>query len=851
MMRIVVVAFSLFWVSAVLSQAIAQGPGRPSQGAERDLIAEFDQNENGRLEKAEREEALADLKKNPQTFGRGKKGGKGRFGRGGRRGGGEVVENKPGRKIKPSDVTSYPSYPLYDDTIMRTFFIDFDFDTWESDMAQLKDYGVDIGATVTVDEKQYKDVGVRFRGNSSFFSVREGQKRSLNLTFDWADEGQEIYGYRTLNLLNSHADASFLRSMLYSRIAGQYTAVAKANFVHVVINGLSWGVYINEQQLNSDFTKDNFATRKGARFKAPPGRGVGSFSYQGDDKAKYTSAYEIKSKDKGESWERLINATKILDQTPVDEIETVDEVFSIDRALWFLAVDNVLLDMDGYYERGADFVIYQEPKFGRTMILPYDNNETFRTQGGGKGAGGPGRGGRSRFGKFGGPPGGGPPGGGPPGDGPPGDGFPGGGPPDGGPPDGGGFPGGGPQGGPDRGGQRGGQNGPGGGKGRGPASFSGVPKDPSPFALDIFSGEDHPGIPIVGKLLKNPEVRARYVAHVRTIHQQWIDWKKVKPLIEGYRNLIGDEVKQDTRKLTTFKAYQDGIGMGKESGRNVSPGLKAFFKGRKSYLDKVPELKQLFPEFESVEAKSDKVVVKLKSGTTQPDNVYLYWATDRLAKYRRIEMHKDGEVYSVDFPIAKGDGKRVFYYVEARTDDKYLTTSFYPAYAESRPLYTSKPPLKPLPKASSTGVVISEVMASNKDTFADAQGQFGDWIELANTSEEDVDLSGLFLSDSMAKPKKFRFPDGTKIKAGGFLVVFADGKVSDDGSVADEIHTNFKLSKDGETVLMARSFPDGGLKLLDSVEFGGQTTGRSWGRIAAGGFGLQSPTPGKSNFSHD
>ena len=112
MMRIVVVAFSLFWVSAVLSQAIAQGPGRPSQEAERDLIAEFDQNENGRLEKAEREEALADLKKNPQTFGRGKKGGKGRFGRGGRRGGGEVVENKPGRKIKPSDVTSYPSYPL-------------------------------------------------------------------------------------------------------------------------------------------------------------------------------------------------------------------------------------------------------------------------------------------------------------------------------------------------------------------------------------------------------------------------------------------------------------------------------------------------------------------------------------------------------------------------------------------------------------------------------------------------------------------------------------------------------------------------------------------------------------------
>ena len=339
------------------------------------------------------------------------------------------------------------------------------------------------------------------------------------------------------------------------------------------------------------------------------------------------------------------------------------------------------------------------------------------------------------------------------------------------------------------------------------------------------------------------------MAHVRTIHQQWIDWKKVSPIIDDYRDLIGSEVKKDTRKLTSFQAYQDGIGMGEESNREVSPGLKAFFKGRKSYLDKVPELKQAFPEFDSVEAKSQEIVAKLKSKTTQPDEVYLYWATDRLAKYKRTEMLKDGDVYSVGIP-ADAKGKQIFYYVEARTNDKYLTTSFYPATAESKPLYTKKPAkaaVKPLAKASSTDVVINEIMAFNKDTIADPQGQFDDWIELANISGKDVDLSEVYLSDSMAKPQKFQFPKGTKIKAGGFLIVWADGDVDDGANAGGGIHADFKLSKKGESVLLVKSYSDGSVKLLDSVEFGAQTTGRSFGLNAAGEIELQTPTPGKAN----
>jgi len=63
-----------------------------------------------------------------------------------------------------------------------------------------------VPAKLTVDGKVYEDVGVRFRGASSFFMTPEGRKRSLNISVDLAHKGQRLGSYRTLELLNSHTD---------------------------------------------------------------------------------------------------------------------------------------------------------------------------------------------------------------------------------------------------------------------------------------------------------------------------------------------------------------------------------------------------------------------------------------------------------------------------------------------------------------------------------------------------------------------------------------------------------------------------------------------------------------------
>jgi spore coat protein CotH len=291
--------------------------------------------------------------------------------------------------------------PLYDPQTLRTLFLEFSDSDWEKELEDFHKTDVLVPAKLIVDGKTYADVGVHFRGMSSYFMVGAGQKRSLNVSLDFTDEKQNFGGYRTLNLLNAHEDPIFMRSVLFYDIARQYLPAPKANFVRVVINGESWGVYVNVEQFNKDFVKEWFGTKKGARWKVPGSpNGRGSLAYLGDDPAPYQRIYELKSKEDSKSWNDLIRLTKVLNETPPDKLEAaLAPILDVDGALRFLALDNALINNDGYWVRTSDYSIYEDEK-GRFHILPQDANETFVRPGGpGFGGGGPGgRGGRGGFG---------------------------------------------------------------------------------------------------------------------------------------------------------------------------------------------------------------------------------------------------------------------------------------------------------------------------------------------------------------------------------------------------------------------------------------------------------------------
>lgn len=142
------------------------------------------------------------------------------------------------------------------------------------------------------------------------------------------------------------------------------------------------------------------------------------------------------------------------------------------------------------------------------------------------------------------------------------------------------------------------------------------------------------------------------------------------------------------------------------------------------------------------------------------------------------------------------------------------------------------------------GVYINEFMASNATTIQDKYGVFSDWIELYNSTDKDVDLSGYGISDSISQPMKYSFPEGTVIPAKGYLLIFCSGNTSEGG--ADEIHAPFSLRAYEEDVVFTG--PRG--TILDSYSFSKQETDVSMARVpdGTGDFARNTrPTPGYPN----
>jgi spore coat protein CotH len=295
-----------------------------------------------------------------------------------------------------------------------------------------------------------------------------------------------------------------------------------------VINGESWGVYVNAQQFDKIFAKENFG-KDGARWKVRgnPGARAG-LEYVGDDLEDYKRIYEIKSGDKDEDWQALVALCRTLEETPPDQLEAaLEPILDIDGALWFLALDNALINSDGYWIRASDYSIFRDAG-GKFHLVPHDMNESFQQPMGPGMGGGPGRGGRG----FGGP------------------GF--------------GGPGGGRPGGPPRG-----------------------EEGNSGYSLDPLIGLDDATKPLRSKLLAVPKLREQYLNNVRDIAQNSLDWTELGPDVAVLSSRIAEDGKADTRTLSSWEEFASAVGLelaaeGDEP--SGSKSLREFANRRRQYL---------------------------------------------------------------------------------------------------------------------------------------------------------------------------------------------------------------------------------------------------------------------------
>lgn len=650
---------------------------------------------------------------------------------------------------------------LYEEDIIRRFDLTFDQPNYWTQLTNNYISKTDIPATLTVEGVSYKNVGVRFKGQTSYSRSGNTQKKSFNLSIDFVDPDQEVMGYNTLNLNNSFDDPSFMREVLYLHINRRHIPAAMANYVHLFINGQSWGIYPNIQQINGDLLEEWFLSNDGTRWRAervggpggpgmnnPFGAGTSSLNFLGADTALYLPHYTLKTAKKEQPWNELVTACATLNNPPLNLLEdSLKKVFDTDRALWFIAHEIIFGDDDGYVNKGGmDYYVYWDKETNRVVPIEYDGNSVM----------------------------------------------------------------------------------------------SGMTGTWSPFLK-----ENDAKYPLMNRLFKVPALRQRYLAHVRTIIEEDLDPAFYEPLIDHYYQMIDSLVNADPKKIYTYSQFVSG-----------RAALKTYLMNRRTFLLNNAEVRRTGPDISNVIYSSqngdfeapqpeENVWVRAKVSAAQGiQKVYLYFATGLDGYFEKMEMsddgaHADDQAGDGIFGAALSGypaGTYVRYYIEAVANDGFGTVSYMPQGAEHDVyVYQVKSAT-----SSTAEIVINELMASNSMTQADQDGEYDDWIELYNKSGVDVDLSGWHLTDKTDRLDKWTFPNGTYIPAYGYLIVWAD----ENGSQAG-LHANFKLSAEGEVVILS----DSTLTQIDRVDFGQQETDMGYARVpnGTGAFVIQQPTFQASN----
>lgn len=175
-------------------------------------------------------------------------------------------------------------------------------------------------------------------------------------------------------------------------------------------------------------------------------------------------------------------------------------------------------------------------------------------------------------------------------------------------------------------------------------------------------------------------------------------------------------------------------------------------------------------------------------------------------------------------------------------NDYIITDQYTPGYDNTQEGYAA---FRASTVLQSGALVINEICASSITTLKDEDGDYPDWIEIHNTTNQTIDLSNYALSDSTDKLVKWRFPQGSIIAPNGYFVVFASKK---DRAAAEGSwpHANFKLRSNGETVILS----DIQGRMVDMVTYDLLSADTSWGRDEEGDGSFKvftSPTPGLPN----
>lgn len=240
-----------------------------------------------------------------------------------------------------------------------------------------------VHGVVQIDDQRLGDVGVRFKGNSSYQLGSRGLKCPLKINFNRYIQGQKFHGLTQLNLNNNAFDDSEMRETLsYAVLRGAGVPAPRTTYalVYLTVDRLyqkqCLGLYTVIEAVNKPFLKAHFGSNKGLLLK-PELRGRG-LVYLGNDWSQYESIYNSETDGNQQARQRFISFVSLIHRADDSTFALrIGEYLDINAFLRFLAVNALMANMDSMLATGHNFYLYVNPDDGRIHWIPWDMNMSF------------------------------------------------------------------------------------------------------------------------------------------------------------------------------------------------------------------------------------------------------------------------------------------------------------------------------------------------------------------------------------------------------------------------------------------------------------------------------------------
>lgn len=487
---------------------------------------------------------------------------------------------------------------------IRDIRIELPYSTWDQKLDSLKKANPDARVTGTawVDGQRFDSVGVRYKGNSSYFRSRNEtyKKLPMNVKLDYKIKGQKLKdGHTVVKLSNAFLDPSFVREPLAYEIVRNYMPAPRCNFIKVTVNNKFYGLYVNSESVSTNFIKKHFGATNGHIVKCDPDNWKrvrsqsgcpkgenASLVYLNDNAGCYDAFYEV---DDDYAWKPLLNLIKILNKSP----ERIEEVLDVDQTLWMLALNNVMVNLDSYNGSLSHNYYLWFDTTGVAHPIIWDLNMCFG-------------GWRRNF------------------------------------------------------------------------SFEEM-KDEEMIQYQPLEDINNARRPLISKLLKNALYRKIYLAHFRTICNEWLSNKQLFTRAEAMMKDIEPVVKQDSMKLYSMSDFHDAMDKTLELKPDHLIGIRQLMAKRADWLSKHPLLNKLQPKIASVkhEKTGDKVKVTAQL-TDATKGGWLFYRNNKMFAFVRMPMSDDGangDAVSGDgiFTAVLPAGKITQYYLAAEGEEGAAT----------------------------------------------------------------------------------------------------------------------------------------------------------------------------------